>query len=310
MQEIVCESIWTDLPKASKQSKHRFAAIAYLTTEKYVKFVAGDVVVVDASDEAIKTRKTSRALLKKLVRRGVLVHSLPKLHAKLIAFDDALFVGSMNFSLTSPSLTEIALKTKKRSVVQEGRATVQHLAALADKVDPIFIKRIMSLELLPREKRVPGKSKRTKQANRVWLVSTEDISEAIIAKEAKGDATGTAKARKFAVDKENVYSIRYPIQPGKRPHLRFAREARRGDRVLEVYTAPNEVTKVYRDSYVLSIHEAKNWRRVYHENSFDLMYKTWKGFLSLWKKAGGGHVSPKATRLLGDDFAKRLLADW
>jgi hypothetical protein len=93
MQELLCESLWEQLAKASKRSHRRYAAVAYLTTEKFVRFVEGDLVVVDASDEAIKSQKTSRALLKKLLRRGVRVHHLPKLHAKLIAFETSAFVG-------------------------------------------------------------------------------------------------------------------------------------------------------------------------------------------------------------------------
>jgi hypothetical protein len=308
MEDILCESIWEQLAKASKGSKSRTAAIAYFATEKFVRFREGDFLVVDASDQAITTRQTSRTLLRKLVRRGVRVFSLPKLHGKMIAFEDCAFIGSMNFSNTSPMLTEVALRVTRKSLVTEAKSVVRSLAARGDEVDQVFIRRLMKLKLIPKQGGLGGR-KRTNRPVQVWLVSTNDLPDALVEKEAAVTARGEAKAASSANYDGEISWTRFAIRREVEPRLRFLRQAKRGDRVIEIYTSPEGVTTVYRYGYVRHFQRGKNWRRVYFEWS-DYSEKTWKGFAKVWDKAGGGPISPKSSRLVNDVVAKKLLAYW
>lgn len=309
MDELLCQPLWAELAKASKNSKNRTAAIAYFTSEKFVQFRQGDCLVVDASDQAIITRQTSRTLLRKLMKRGVRVYSLPMLHGKIIAFEKSAFVGSMNFSDTSPKLTEIALKVTKRELVAEVRSMTLSLAAKADEVDEDFIERVMKLKLVPKRRGGLGGRSRTRRASQLWLLSTRDLSDSVIEKEATTAARGKAKAAAAASLKGEIEDIRFTVRPGVKPRMRFLRQAMRGDRVIELYTSPKGVTTVYREGYIRHFQRTKTWQRVYLEWP-DYTEKTWKGFARVWETAGGSPISPKANRLVSDMTAKRLFAHW
>lgn len=91
LETIISETLWDELIRASKTKGRRYAAVAYVTSEERIAFRSGDMLVVGASDRAIKSRQTSRALLRDLVSRGVIISSLPGLHAKAIAFPKEAF---------------------------------------------------------------------------------------------------------------------------------------------------------------------------------------------------------------------------
>ena len=64
MQSIHTDSLWTEIERLATASRYRVAAVAYVTDDEIVQFGEGDLLVVDASDNAIKTGQTDRRVLK------------------------------------------------------------------------------------------------------------------------------------------------------------------------------------------------------------------------------------------------------
>ena len=63
------------------------AAVAFFSNSNLVGFRKGDVLIVDASDDCIKSNATTAKALAAVMRRGASVFSLPNLHAKVFVFD-------------------------------------------------------------------------------------------------------------------------------------------------------------------------------------------------------------------------------
>lgn len=98
--------LWAEMVKVGKRRGSKRIAIAYYSADSHLRFGNGDVIIVDASLKAIKTRQTSPNVLWAAARRGARVYSHPSLHAKIILTSDCAIVGSANLSSTSRGLRE------------------------------------------------------------------------------------------------------------------------------------------------------------------------------------------------------------
>jgi adenine deaminase len=83
MNEVLSSRLWTRLRQLAKAAHRKYAAVAYVTDDRFVSFGEGEVLITDASDEAIKSGQTSASVLKAAHRRGAQVFSVAGLHSKL-----------------------------------------------------------------------------------------------------------------------------------------------------------------------------------------------------------------------------------
>ena len=65
MQKLLSAGLWPELSKLAKTARTRRAAIAYATLD-HLWLHSGDVLIVDASDNVIRSGGTCAKLLKKL----------------------------------------------------------------------------------------------------------------------------------------------------------------------------------------------------------------------------------------------------
>lgn len=127
---------------AKAQKGH--VAVAYCSTgaRRLLPLLPGSVLVVDASEAAVKSGQTDPKELAKFVRAGVEVHSAAGLHAKVFVFARTAVVGSTNASRRSAKhLQEAVLISSERHVVRQARdfvldqtgerLTIAHLKRLA-----------------------------------------------------------------------------------------------------------------------------------------------------------------------------------
>jgi hypothetical protein len=84
MLRVISDGIWTEIRKLSRSGQPKFAAIAYVTSDAYLRFGEGDILVCDASDTAIRSGQTAVEILRKARGRGATIYSSPGLHAKAI----------------------------------------------------------------------------------------------------------------------------------------------------------------------------------------------------------------------------------
>lgn len=88
----------------------------------------GSVVVVDASEKAVKSGQTCPDELIKLYKKGVKIYSASDLHSKIYVLGNKLFIGSANVSSRSKNvLKEAMMLTEDRKAVSEAKSFVDSL---------------------------------------------------------------------------------------------------------------------------------------------------------------------------------------
>ena len=88
MQKILSKDLWPVIRELAEKAEQRKAAIAYVTQD-LVGFRKSDVLIVDASDNAIACGETDARLLLKLVNKGVRLHNCADLHAKVLVVGES-----------------------------------------------------------------------------------------------------------------------------------------------------------------------------------------------------------------------------
>ncbi len=121
--------VWSKLSQATRASNARaFVAVAYFGegAEELLKLRKGSILVVDASDGAVKSGQTCPSALKRMAKDGVKVFSRSGLHAKVFVFGATAYVGSANVSKNSAKhLIEAIVAVKDRKIVSEARQFIR-----------------------------------------------------------------------------------------------------------------------------------------------------------------------------------------
>ncbi len=130
--EFLGTDIWKALTAEAKRfSGKSFVAVAYFGTgaAKRLPLKKGSILVVDASEKAVKSGQTNPVELITLRGLGVRIFSMPNLHAKVFVFGGVAFVGSTNVSENSEDVySEASIRSRQTSVVSSARQFVRALA--------------------------------------------------------------------------------------------------------------------------------------------------------------------------------------
>lgn len=129
--KLITSKIWPTISAAAKGTKRpAHVAVAYFGSgaSKLLPLAKGSRLVVDASIPRVKSGLTCPAELKKLHKKGVLIYSVPNLHAKVFVFGSKAFVGSTNVSNNSAgTLVEAVISTTNKKAVSDAKGFVQSL---------------------------------------------------------------------------------------------------------------------------------------------------------------------------------------
>ena len=180
MHRLLSQRLWPTLRKLSSESAIKMAAVSYVTSDKYVKFGDGDLLVVDASDSAIAQGQTDALILEQAFKRGAMLYSYPGLHSKLMVLNGHAVVGSANLSVSSvEALVEVALVTDQPSIVGKAMSIIYELAEECDVVDKLFVKRIKSIEVTARTGGSIARRRRPRTIEsfqaRTWIVGIHEM---------------------------------------------------------------------------------------------------------------------------------------
>jgi hypothetical protein len=289
------------------------AAVAFFSNSNLVRFRKGDVLIVDASDDCIKSNETTAKALAAAVRLGTSVFSLPNLHAKVFVFDRVAVVGSANVSRhSSSSLIEAALVTDDSATAGQAKALLESLKEMATPVDAAFLKRISKLRVRPR---AAGERQRRKKrqvgrlGRRTWLVRVRELREDAFPKEKERAEAGEKVARTEVSDKRSDVSwIRWAGRG------QFARKAEKGDSVIEVWKSLNKRTvEVRRAAPVLRRQREPTCTRFYIEEppGRERSALPLKVFRELAKRAGiSRQIGKNPQRVLSEDTARLIALLW
>jgi len=310
MLRVVSAGLWKEIARLSKRNSPRFAAIAYVSSDARVQFGDGDVLVCDATDEAIKSRQTSARVLHAAYRRKAKIYNSPGLHAKALVLGRVSVVGSANLSESSAShLNEAAIITNDASVASSLRGMIEALTERAERVDDGFLRRIARLPLALRPR--GGKAARpVKVAQpRAWLVGLKPIppgqhsdEDAVV----ENEREQASKLLEYS-DSEASY-IRMRVGALKRG-------AKRGDAATQVWRASQNAQRAVVYPPVPIVHRKDDGpiARIYVEDYADaeeLGIPLGK-FRKIWAQASGGALNAKwPNREVPLDVLDRLRALW
>lgn len=313
MEQLLSDDLWPTIKRLAKRKCRKRAAIAYVTSEETVKFGSGDLLVTDASDEAIKAGRTSASVLEGAVRRGAKVFSLPNLHAKIFLLDGTAIIGSANLSMSSESgLIEAAWVSDSPAAVALAGSIICRLSESADRVDDAFLNRIKSLPVSPRtwNGHAPSqpRSIRKKHKRQTWLIGLHEFDER------DSEAKATEKARDAAMrfltdDSSDAEYVRFS------GNSRFRLHARRWDSVIQIWRAKGRKrpSSVYRHAPIIDRQEDDRFTRFFVEglSNADETAISWSRFQRLANQVGlPFEVKPNMARPISEQHSQALFALW
>lgn len=204
--ELITKRIWKRLTlEAKKHSRKAMVAVAYFSkgASSMLPLRKGSILLVDASEKAVKAGQTCPEELIKLYDKGVKIYSKDWLHTKMFIFGNNLFVGSTNASYNSTQMTEAVIKTSEKKNVSEAKNFIksfckielgrEHLIRLQKKYkDPKFFN-------LVREKRMYSRRRKFVNESSFYVYHLE-IAERT-ADEEKQFEIGEKEAKKKRINK-------------------------------------------------------------------------------------------------------------
>lgn len=294
------------------------AAVAYVTSDSMLQFNEDDLLIVDASDQAIESGQTSAPLLRRAFENGVALYSCRTLHAKVMLFDGVAVIGSANVSQSSErSLIEAALLTDHPSTVSMTRAFLQKLQDNSTLISKRFIERICSLEVKKSNRRRFDTLKRPDFSVKLdtpltWLVSVSWADEERYESERPYIEKGSEKAEKLlSKSSSEIGWIRFT-----QDKPRFVREAKVGDSVIQIWSdsAKSKIPDtVFPHATILLRQREPSCIRFFieHPANVDKTSLTWRQFIKLTKRVGlPFNVGRYTTRLLPEEYSDALAALW
>ncbi len=173
------KTVWPEIRRVGRVSRVHHVAVAYLGSDapNLLPLRAGDTLVVDLSENTVRTGSTNVEAASRLLKRGVRLFTASYLHAKLFVFDNVILVGSANASgHSADTLVEAAARISNAGIAHAARQFVKALALRP--VTPAYIKlcRQWWNESKPDRKRfrraVRRRSPSGTASERYWLFSS------------------------------------------------------------------------------------------------------------------------------------------
>jgi len=174
--KVIYDKLWAELTAQAKKAKKAFVAVAYIgigaTAQLPLK--RGSLLITDLSEKSVKSGLTNPNEVLKYVKKGIEVHSVENLHAKVFVFDRKAIVGSSNISLSSKSnLIEAAMYTSDSNAIKEAKEFV--ISLKGDRIGPKALSELIKIYVPPRGgARKIGKQITTKpRHSSIWLFPLE-----------------------------------------------------------------------------------------------------------------------------------------
>jgi len=315
MQYLASDNIWSELTRIAKRAKPRLAAISYVSTDKFIKFGKGDLLVVDASDAAIAHGVTNAKVLDSALRRGAEVLHVSGLHAKIMVLGETAVVGSANMSESSANhLIEASFITDTKSAVGAVKSAVYQIAENAERIDAAFIKRIETIAVHRGGSQIGGKRKSSARVKRTggstWILGVQQLPDDAYPNEDEKAESGEQAARQERTWRNSSISwIRYKGQNS------FVKSGKEGNSVIQVYThLGKRRVSVYRHAAVLLRQKEPNGvTRFYVEESphHERWAMTLNQFGNLLKRVGSNvKVGRSPCRCIDQSMSDELFRKW
>lgn len=303
--------MWPRIQKLAGARVRKHAAIAYVTSDRHLRFGRGDVLVTDASDGAIAAGNTSASVLAAAHQRGARVFSFPGLHAKVLCVGRHAIVGSANASQSSAEeLVEAAVFSDDPMLLAQTRALIERLVADAERVDRKFLTRIAAIEVRPSRGGARARSRPTDREPHAWLIGVAPLDEDRYEGEAGLAEEGQRVAKEKLDDEDGDVSwVRFTGTS------RFRREAQDGDTVIQIWRkhAKAKAARVLFPSPVVHRQDEPTCTRFYIQEFEDEDERaiSFTEFARIWAASSEAAVPAlRCARLLPGDLAERIKVMW
>ena len=296
MDTILTDNIWQQVKSIVRKEKRKAAAIAYVSTNNFIRFKQGDTLVCDASDQAIGTGETSAAVLREFFNAGAELYSCQNLHAKVLVFGKNVLIGSSNLSQSSAdSLRELALLTTRSQIISQASAFIHRLKENSIPINKTFIERISKIKVI---RQGPTRRKRTNKplifGNRTWLFRVYLVDSERYKEEEKYVKKAEKIVKKQHTDLKNEISwVRWT---GK---SRLRQLAREGDTIIVMHSASRgkQIT-ISAPTPILKRQDQDHWTRFYYELPAKSNEMSWTEFSRNLKRFGIRQIKKNSAREL------------
>lgn len=304
MDRIIKDKVWSQVNRLLKKRDNKIAAIAYVSKGTPLSFGDEDVLVCDASDQAIKSGVTDAATLKRFLRDGACLYSCQNLHAKILISGNSVVIGSANLSGSSENhLLEASLLTTRFQIRSQINALIHNIIEVSTPIDDNFINHISSLPVTKRFRSfaLDRKPKVKEIGDRYWIVNTSPLDEYPEDEEPYLEK-GQEEARNVMQDPDaDIYWMRWTGDG------RFRRLAKLGDTVIEVTMYKRRAT-VANPRAILFRQDHKKWTRFYLSEANT--ERSWTSFEAELKKIGLGKIKKTSVRELSQKDISLLDSIW
>ena len=229
--QLITEKVWKHISSRANANKNRYVAVAYLgkNASKYLHLGLGDVLVVDASENNIRSGNTNPYEIEKYIKNGVELFSYENLHAKVFVFGSFALIGSANVSGNSANiLTECMVEFKNPETVSSARGFIRSLAV--EPLSPEYVKYLKTIYNPPKIKgKKKNKSIKKPIDSSLWVQKLHEYEFTESEQEAYDIGEEKVISQISDSEKYQIDSIRY------KNSTTLAKEARIGDLVIRLY---------------------------------------------------------------------------
>ena len=232
------DNIWSEITKAAKTRRGpSFVAVPYFgqAGNRLLPLKAGDTLLVNASEAAVKSGQTFPQGLRKLLNRGVKLYTLGSLHAKVYVFGATAFIGSANASSNSKDgLEEAVVRVRDAKVADEAR---RHIRSLCET--PLVHRDLDRLEKTYQPPRRPsgGPTSHPPRRSAKTRYFIAQINEDEIGEECEEALESGDREAKSKRERRNTFLDRF-WRNGKMPY-------RTGDMVIHVFKTRRNALWIY-----------------------------------------------------------------
>jgi hypothetical protein len=312
MNRLLSHNLWPTLSKLAKGAAKR-AAIAYVSSDEHIQFGDGDILICDASPNAVKAGQTVAAVLKRAYDRKATLFSLPGLHAKIVLLNDKALIGSANASGSSANdLIEAGLLTDQTKIVAMAQSFVNQLASQATKIDDRRRKHLLSIKVVRRPMATRAKTKMVRPrigGHRTWIVGTTEILKKVPEDQDIVENVAEKSKESLSNPRSHVAWIRWT------GNSRFRNECKRDDWIIQMWRPRGQKTPsdVYERMPVLAREDFDAATYFFYEDfpKADKRSKTWAEFKSIAVRAGiDRSIKPGSQFEITEDQAELLHGHW
>jgi hypothetical protein len=306
LNQVLTDKIWREVTRHARLAPTRKAAIAYVTTDE-IGLRAGDVLITDASERAIRSGQTDAKLLRKLHAEGVMIYNREGLHSKVALFGKHVVVGSANMSASD--LIEASVITDNSVIVSGVAAFIEMLSTKKSRLGATRIEELCAIKVIR-----TGRPKGRRKANPVrqigkstWIVSVKELKSNPSQRQQKRIDRRKEELNERLGTDEDFGWIRWDKKS------RFGRECRAGDTLIQIFRAlDRKRLLVTRRVRVLLRDVEPDLIRFYtQEPAGRSDTASWSRFQRILKQVDSPwEVTSKRTRKLDPDMAETLDRKW